>query len=138
MAEPRSALVTIMAGVVYIIMAIPYAGIALLFAFQAFKPGQYIAIGGVVPPLGFGYGAMTLFLGLSALSAYAGLAATCRWRGWRLLLGLATCAAIGIVVVTAWIRLSGGLVGMPLITLAIVFAVALFGLLSMLIEREPG
>jgi hypothetical protein len=127
------------AGILLVIMAIPYALCAVLFAAQGWNPRGRIAIGGVLLP-SFGYEAMVVFLALLLLSGYAGLAAIRRWRGWQLLAAAAAWAMMGLSAAIAWFLLNGFLTGLPGFGPAIGAAMALFVLLAggALTANEPG
>jgi hypothetical protein len=122
-----------------VIIAILYAGCAVLAAVQGWNPRGRIMIGGVLLP-GFGYEAMAVFLALFLLSGYAGLAAIRRWRGWQFLVAAAACAMLGLSAALGWFMLNGGLIGLPVFSPTIGAAVAALMLFAggALTANEPG
>lgn len=124
------------AGVVLLMLTMPYALLAAVFGAEASMPGLVIRIGKLIVPSGLGFEAMVSCLTLLVLCAYAGLAIIFRWRGWRPVAATVAWLTIALGAFCVWIWLAGRIAGFSPVVPVVLFAIAGFVLWA--VRREPN
>lgn len=133
----RSGAVTA-AGVLLLILTIPYALLAAVFGAEASMPGLAVSFGKLIVPAGRGFEAMVSCLVFLVICAYAGLATIFRWRGWRSVAAMVACLTIALGVVCTWIWLAGRIAGFSPAVPVVLFAIAGFVLWVVRRDSKPA